>query len=451
VINLSTLSPDEAAKMFTDGLGTPSLAEDRTALTTLVERLAYLPLAIVQASAYINETQRPVQSYLKLLNEPEVSVIKLLSKDFGDLSWYKDAINPVATTWLISFEHIRKYHRLAIELLSFMACFYEKGIPRSLVWESSSETDEVDIMDAVAVLTGYAFVIQQSDNGSILDIEESYDMHRLVQLAVRNWLGMEGTLRDWMKACTIRLARLFPNRNYEHKTTWTKYLPHAQRISKGNDGEDIPEQYQLLEKMGLCFIVDGKYDEAVAAHRIVVDWRKKKMGIGDRSTLRAYSNLGEALTWKGEWSFAEKYLLQAFNKQNELLGLEHPDTLTSMANLASTFGKQGRWKEAEELEVQVMETRKRVLGQEHPHTLTSIANLASTYRNQGRWKEAEELFVQVMETIKKVLGQEHPYTLTSMANLASTFGNQGRWKEAEELDVQQRGKENSRMPGAWVD
>ncbi|KAF7504060.1 hypothetical protein GJ744_002825 [Endocarpon pusillum] len=245
VIALSPLSLDEATEMFTDGLGTPSPAENRTALETLVERLARLPLAIVQASAYINKTQLPMQSYLNLLEKPEATVIKLLSKDFGDPSRYKDAINPVATTWLISFEHIRKYHPLAIDLLSSMACFHEKSIPRSLVWEDSSEIDEVDIIDAVAVLTGYAFVIQQSDS-----IEESYNMHRLVQLAVRNWLRERDTLHDWMKACTIRLARLFPSRNHKYKTTWTRYLPHAQRISESNDGEDFPERYQLLEKMG---------------------------------------------------------------------------------------------------------------------------------------------------------------------------------------------------------
>lgn len=58
-----------------------------------------------------------------------------------------------------------------------MACFHEKSIPRSLVWEGGPGIDEVDIMDAFAVLTGYAFVIQQSDSRGMLDIEESYDMH----------------------------------------------------------------------------------------------------------------------------------------------------------------------------------------------------------------------------------------------------------------------------------
>lgn len=87
---------------------------------------------------------------------------------------------------------------------------------------------------------------------------------------------MQGTLPDSMKACTIRLKRLFPNSNHEHKTTWKKYLPHAQRISKSNDGDDFPERYQLLEKMGLCFLADGKYDEAVAAHRVRCGLERKE-------------------------------------------------------------------------------------------------------------------------------------------------------------------------------
>jgi len=38
--------------------------------------------------------------------------------------------------------------------------------------------------------------------------------------------------------------------------------------------EHLPERYWLLEKMGLCFVVDGKYDEAVKMHTVVVQWRE---------------------------------------------------------------------------------------------------------------------------------------------------------------------------------
>jgi tetratricopeptide (TPR) repeat protein len=380
VIELLALSRDEAAEMFTKRLETPHLAADRAILSTLLEKLTYLPLAIVQAASFMNMTQRPVQTYLELLDTSEVGVIKLLSKDFGDPSRYPNAINPVANTWLISFKRIRNYHPLAAAFLSSMACLHEKGIPRSLLPEAGSEIDEIDIIDAVAVLTGYSFVTRQTGSG-ITSVGELYDMHRLVQLAARNWLKMEGLLIGRTKVCITHMAQIFPTRDHKHKSIWTLYLPHAQRLCVDSYVEEISERYDLLEKMGLCLVVDGKYTEAVKMHTATVQFREDTLGASEKETLSAYNNLGEALNWKGNWSMAEEFLQQAVNGQLETLGPEDPSTLTSRANLASTYRNQGRWTQAEELEVQVMETRRRVLGAEYPFTLTSMANLASTYRN----------------------------------------------------------------------
>jgi len=53
------------------------------------------------------------------------------------------------------------------------------------------------------------------------------------------------------------------------------YLPHAHRICDNDAVQDCVERYKLLEKMGLCFIVDGKYTDAIAAHTLVVQWREQ--------------------------------------------------------------------------------------------------------------------------------------------------------------------------------
>ncbi|RMZ89583.1 hypothetical protein DV736_g3190, partial [Chaetothyriales sp. CBS 134916] len=433
VIQLPTMSREEARKILTNTLEKPETAADENLTSVLLEKLTYLPLAIIQAATYINMTQEPMKIYLELLNEPEEEIIKLLSDDFGDRSRYSSAHNAVATTWLVSFNQIRKYHPLAAKLLSFMACLHEKNIPRSLLPEISSKKDAID---AFATLQGYSFVIRQTRDEGETRYEVLYDMHRLVYLAARNWLRREGSLCDWTKSSLRRMAELFPTRDHRHKDIWTIYLPHAERLCEDAEVVDLPERYDVLEKMGLCFVVDGKYDAAVKVHTAVVQWRERGSGTSEERILEAYNNLGEALQWSGDLARSATYLQKAVRRQEEVLGAEHPSTLTSMANLASTFWNQGRWKEAEAQEVQVMETRSKVLGAEHPDTLTSMANLASIYWSQGQWKEAEVLEVQVMETRSKVFGAEHPDTLTSMSNLASTYRNQGQWKEAEELNIQ---------------
>jgi hypothetical protein len=56
----------------------------------LLQQLTFLPLAIVQAAAYINENGITFSAYLSLLKDQEQDVIDLLSEDFEDDGRYRD-------------------------------------------------------------------------------------------------------------------------------------------------------------------------------------------------------------------------------------------------------------------------------------------------------------------------------------------------------------------------
>ena len=149
----------------------------------LVAWLAYLPLAIVQATIYINANGIGLGDYLSLLDEQEGDVIDLLSEDFEDKGRYCDVKNPVATTWLISLEQIRQRDPLAANYLSFMACVDAKDIPQSLLPHGQSRKET----DAMGTLQGYSFVAKRSADLVV-------NIHRLVHLETRNWLRKEGSL-----------------------------------------------------------------------------------------------------------------------------------------------------------------------------------------------------------------------------------------------------------------
>jgi tetratricopeptide (TPR) repeat protein len=379
----------------------------------LLAQLTYLPLAIVQAAAYINENQIVLVDYLSLLAEQEEDVVDLLSEEFEDDWRYHNVKNPVAVIWLISFEQIRHRDPLAADYLSFMACVDLKNVPQSLLPPGQSRKKE---LGAIGTLNAYSFIARRPADLAI-------DVHRLVHLATRNWLRKEEFLARWTREAIARLAKLLADRSHENRVVWRTYLPHA-RYALESDlvDEDREDRVDLMWKYGTCLYHDGRYNEAEMSFEQVVETSKRVLGEEHPDTLTSMGNLASIYSNQGRWKEAEELGVQVMETVKRVLGKEHPDTPISMANLASTYWNQGRWKEAEELQVQVMETFKRVLGEEHPSTLISMANLASTYSNQGRWKKAEELGVQVMETIKRVLDEEHPDTLTSMANLASTTG-----------------------------
>ena len=427
IIEVPEMDEDMATELLQKCLVNQDLVNNKQDTKALLAQLTYLPLAIVQAAAYINENDIVLADYLSLLAEQEEEVIDLLSEEFEDDWRYRNVKNPVAATWLISFEQIHHRDPLAAEVLSLMACVDAKDIPQSLLLPGPSRKKETD---AIGTLNAYSFISRRK-------VDLGLDLHRLVHLVMRNWLRKEGLLAQWTHKAITRLDEVFPDHNHKNRNVWRAYLPHACFALRSDlIKKDDERRTELAWRVGMCLYSDGRYNEAEILFYEVKETYKMVLGGEHPDTLTSMNNLASTFRNQGRWREAEELFVQVMETSGRMLGEEHPSTLTSMANLASTFRNQGRWEEAEKLDVQVMETSKRMLGEEHPSTLTSMANLASTFRNQGRWEEAEKLDVQVMETSKRVLGEEHPSTLTSIANLASTFRNQGRWEEAEKLDVQ---------------
>ncbi|KAK2606208.1 hypothetical protein QQS21_003379 [Conoideocrella luteorostrata] len=394
--------------------------------TTLLARLTYLPLAIVQAAVYVNANGISLGDYLLLLEEQEEDVIDLLSEDFEDEGRYRDGKNPVATTWLVSFEQIWQRDPLAAEYLFLMSCVDAKDIPLSFLPPGPSRKKETD---AMGTLQGYSFIAKRS-------VHSTVHIHRLVHLAMRNWLRKEGLLPGWTSRAIARLVEVVGNVGYDNRTVWNSYMPHMYyMLGSRLTGDHNEGKLNLLWKYGLCLYYDGRYQEAEAPFERVMKAHKTKLGYDHPDTLASMGNLASTYWNQGRWKEAEKLEVQVTETRKAELGTDHPDTLTSMASLALTYRKQGRWEEAEKLFIQVMVTRMRVLGEEHLDTLTSVANLAAVLWDQGLWQEAKELEVQIMEMRKRVLGEEHPLTTTNIANLASIYWNQGRLKEAEALEL----------------
>jgi tetratricopeptide (TPR) repeat protein len=427
VIEVAEMNEDMASQILGNSLVEKEMLTDHETTLNLLAELTFLPLAIVQAAAYINVNKTTIAQYLDLLKDTESNVISVLSEEFEDEGRYRNSKNPIATTWLISFDQIRRRDTLAFEYLSLMACVEPKEIPRPLLLPGSSKKAETD---ALGTLKAYSFITERQES-------QSFDLHRLVHLATRNWLRQENLLRDWTEKAVTRLSQIFPDgENHEERVFWRILIPHARYILNAKIKWAFARGADLLYNYGQCLLEDGKYQEAERIFSEAVEIHKDMLGPDHISTLASMSNLACAYGEQGKWKKAEESNTNILEIRKRVIGPEHPDTLMNMNNLAEMLRHQKRWREAEELHAQVLETRKRILGPEHPETLISMSNLAGTFRHQKRWDEAEILGVQALEIRKRVLGQEHAGTLRSMNNLALTIERQGRWEDAEKLHDQ---------------
>lgn len=136
-------------------------------MTNLVHDLDYIPLAIAQAAAYINQrTSRvSVSRYQETLREGDDQRSKLFRKDIRDPQRDGEASNSVMLIWQLSFEHIHKAHHSALQLLALMSLFDQETIPDgllrsrySVVSDGEEESSEVDFEDDVATLRAYHLI-----------------------------------------------------------------------------------------------------------------------------------------------------------------------------------------------------------------------------------------------------------------------------------------------------
>ncbi|KAJ6042987.1 FabD/lysophospholipase-like protein [Penicillium canescens] len=426
VVTVRQMDESGASEMMRKYLIDPSRIKiDEGLLPGLLQKLTYLPLAIVQAASYINETGESLKTYEALLSSHDDEAIELLSEHFEDDGRYSGIENAVAKTWLISFEQIRHRSSLAFEYLGFMACVDPKDIPRSLLPPSERSSPKQQT-DAIGILNAFSFITRHDDGSA-------FDLHRLVHLVTRGWLKKTGELPACHKQAVLRLSELLSDISQTNRARWRLYISHAQYAVGGDEKKCNKEEVNLAEKCGDCLYYDGRYREAETVSQMVLASREKVLGLEHPDTLSSISNLGSVLVSQGKYEEAEAMHRRALQDREKVLGTEHPDTLTSVNNLGSVLVSPGKYEEAEAMHRRALEGYEKVLGPEHPATLISVSNLGSVLDSQGKYEEAEAMHRRALQDREKVLGPEHPATLISVSNLGSVLDSQGKYEEAEAM------------------
>jgi hypothetical protein len=105
VVEVGKMSENEAIELLCKSL-IKNNRDHATAIRELVDKLDYLPLAIVQAAAYINTNKISVVRYLELIKNTDADHIEIMSREFLDSSRYREVADAVATTCVVSFNQI---------------------------------------------------------------------------------------------------------------------------------------------------------------------------------------------------------------------------------------------------------------------------------------------------------------------------------------------------------
>ncbi|KAH7134414.1 P-loop containing nucleoside triphosphate hydrolase protein [Dactylonectria macrodidyma] len=216
-IEISKMSDVEAHLMIRKILEDDDISMQET--SSLALRLEYLPLALAQAASFVQENSITIQKYIQLLDESDTGLVERLSEPFETVGRDSETPHAVTATWIISFEKIERQNKLTSNVLSLLSLFDCQAIPRAFIenyWDRTVLTDKkrsksAEITKILGVLQAFSFISSGKD--------ESFDMHRLVQLATRKWLVNKGRLVDFAQDALLALSDIYPVGKYESLET----------------------------------------------------------------------------------------------------------------------------------------------------------------------------------------------------------------------------------------
>lgn len=196
---------------------------------------------------------------------------------------------------------------------------------------------------------------------------------------------------------------------------------------------DFWEAVKTIEWAAHSHHNNGRYEEAEALYRIVLEANEKVRGREHPETLSFINNLAGRYAGEGRLGDAEAMYLRAVEASQRTLGEDHFDSLVYAGNLADFYSDLGQLEKGASLARSVFEASERTLGWEDPFTLLNASNLVSIYVDQGRIEEAKSIGLRALETSERVLGRDGDFTIFIVTNLAALYWSEGRLDEAEAL------------------
>ncbi|KAJ7105219.1 hypothetical protein C8R44DRAFT_858607 [Mycena epipterygia] len=477
---VSDMEASDAVELLLKSAAREITPANRKTAAEIVKVLWYLPLAIIQAGAFILKSG-VFDTYLALYATNKERLLREKPvQSHDDYAW------TVYTTWQISFDQLSKPAATLLQLCSFL---HHEGIPEQIFSYASAykskpadpSQEELEkpveflsqFLGPTGVWDSFCFrsLISEIRAYSLINLDDGkqlFSIHPLVHEWSRTTLIDQEAYHGHMLAIVGMSISVMPQKNMVLESL--RLLPHVDALLHGN--MHITPEFQL--EYGRIYHYVQNYRQAETINIAELTRRRNILGIDHLETLTVMADLGSAYQNLGKFEEAEKLQLVVLEKRRNMLGEDHRDTQIAMNNLAITYRSLNKWREGEELlvrvvgeqngllcddqlvamnnlgmtyyslgklveaeaaQVVVLNKRKIDLGEEHPDTLISMNNLATIYGALTRWTEAEELQLTVLEKRRKIMGEDHPETLVAINNLAWTYHGLGKMKEAEDLKV----------------
>ncbi len=183
-------------------------------------------------------------------------------------------------------------------------------------------------------------------------------------------------------------------------------------------------------KLGLIYMDEGKYDDALTYATRSLALREKLLAPNDIVIAGALSGVADVHTSQGKFVEAIAEYRRALAIYEAALGVEHPALVSTLTNLATSLRAHGSYDEAIVHLLRAQQIAEKALGPDHATLGTIFLNLASIERSQRKLDLAVAHYERARAIFTRALGADHPNVGTVHYYLGGIKLEQGHPAEA---------------------
>lgn len=464
LITIDPVNVKEGLMMLGDKITRHSSEADQM---ELLEELAYLPLAISQATAFMTKSRRTVPNYIQLLRKDSTKS-KVLNHRALHHGREDRSSESVIRTWWITFQHIEEENPRSTELLMIMSVLDRQQIP--LVLFQDPAEDNLDFEEAVGLLEAFSLITLypalEVCNQKVVDmikvrashlanpICDFCDMHRLVQTSTREWLAQSNEVQRSIATTALRLILDIFLKQFNLTAPVSHLLyPHANAVIQYNINEvnvslatrhqavtmNLKHRSALLNNVATYLYQRGEFKLSEERAALALKIRQEIFEPGSKEILESMQCSALAIKEIGRQEEACEILRQVLEGWEKMFGPNHRRVLDALDDLARALGAMGEYAEAKQLHQRGLE-RARLLLDRDPqdlglinHWTIAVYNVADDLCVQRKFVESESLLNEALDRLESINGRAQSSIWRLMRSLAITTGSLGKYEDAHAL------------------
>jgi tetratricopeptide (TPR) repeat protein len=377
-LTVEVFSRDEAIML----LQARTRSEDHESAAFVADKLGRLPLALVQAAEYVNQTKTTLQHYSELV-ERQMGAVIMKTPPAGYSA-------PVATTWSMSIEEADALARGAKDLLIFFAYLAPEAIPRALANRCAPDlpgelsrlaSNDVAYDLAIGALSRYSLITAASDQLSL---------HRLVQFTVRLSLS-DDAQRDWAGVVVKALDRLFPESplDPESRVCCAELAPHVLSATAhaAQAGSLVPTG-SLLSRTGVYHMTQDLLESALALLEMALLDYARTTGEDSLEVAAVCGELARVQHRRAALAEALVHSQRAIRIKERMYGTSAPELIEGVAQLGSTLLEMSRLNEAQDSMERALALAEAAYGDSDRRVIPYLLNLFWLQMRRGHYGTA---------------------------------------------------------------